>query len=291
MTTNVLTIHTTKFSAYLRLMRWDKPIGFFLLLWPTLWALWIAAQGVPDTKILIIFLLGVILTRSAGCVINDIADRHIDGHVARTRTRPLAAGTVSTTEALGLFMALCAMCLGLVLMLNKLTWLLAVFALFITMLYPFMKRYVDWPQAFLGIAFSWGVLMAFSAQLDTVPSIAWVLFGIAILWPIAYDTIYAMVDKEDDKKVGVRSTAILFGRFAGPIAIGLQVVMLGLLGWLGYALILGVIYYASLFIGLILCGYQAFLIRHHEPEGCFRAFLNSHWVGAVIFVGFALSYQ
>lgn len=280
----------TQLPHYLRLMRFDRPIGILLLLWPTLWALWIAARGFPNGEILFIFVLGVVLMRAAGCVINDFADRNFDYQVERTKLRPLTTGQVSTKEAIILFAILCLSSFFLVLFLNKLTILLSIFGVLIATIYPFMKRYTNLPQFVLGGAFAWGVPMAFAAELGAIPSIAWVLFLPAVLWPVAYDTEYAMVDRVDDVRAGVKSSAILFGRY-DRVFIGLfQMVMLFSLGYLGVLLQLGIWFYLSLLVAFALMFYQQILIRHREPSQCFRAFLNNNWVGFVIFVGIFLSF-
>ncbi len=279
-----------RLRQYVLLMRWHRPIGIYLLLWPTLWGLWIAGQGHPDPVIVFIFIFGVILMRSAGCVINDYADRQIDPKVRRTRDRPLATQTVSETEALILFAVLCLIAFGLVLFTNLLTILLSVIAVLLAMSYPFMKRYTYWPQAHLGLAFSWAIPMAFSAQTGTIPVLAWWLLMTNLLWTIAYDTLYAMVDREDDVLIGVKSTAILFGKL-DKIAIGiLHAVALLLLVWIGQQIQLGMIYDAGLLAASGLAIYQQWLIRDRDPARCFQAFLNNHWLGACIFVGIGGDY-
>ena len=276
-------------KKYLLLMRLHRPIGILLLLWPTLWALWIAGQGHPDLKVLIIFILGVVVMRSAGCVINDIADRNFDGHVERTKNRPLVTGQVSLREAVILFLLLCIVALLLVLQLNVFTIKLSFIGLALAIIYPFTKRYIYWPQFVLGLAFAWGVPMAFAAQLNTIPVIAWWVFLAAVLWPIAYDTMYAMADREDDKLIGIKSTALLFGQYDRLIIGFIQVLVLLLLLFIGWQLKLNFIYFISLLIALILVGYQQFLIKNREPKQCFRAFLNNNWFGLVVFLGFFIS--
>lgn len=274
-----------RLKQYAYLMRLHKPIGILLLLWPTLWALWLASAGTPSWKLLFIFITGVILMRSAGCVINDFADRHVDGQVRRTRDRPLAAGTVTVSEALILFVLLCLLALMLVLQLNRLTVIYAVIGAGLTVFYPFMKRFTHWPQVGLGFAFTWGVPMAFAAVQGSLCWQAWVLFFTALLWPIIYDTFYAMVDREDDRKVGIKSTAILFDQADRLITGLLQIFFLLALGVVGGVFQLGLLYYVCLVLVASLFAYQQYLIREQEPGACFRAFLNNQWVGVVIFIG------
>lgn len=284
------TLTLQKLIAYARLMRFHKPIGIALLLWPTLWALWIARQGIPDIKILIIFILGTIIMRSAGCVINDYADRNFDAHVARTRERPLATRQISPKEALVLFAILCLLALLLVLQLNRLTMALSVVALLLASIYPFTKRYTYWPQLFLGAAFAWSVPMAFAAQLNTVPSVTWLIYGIALLWPLYYDTLYAMADKEDDVKIGIKSTAILFGKHVRWILSILQAIILLLLVVVGFYFSLNLYYYLGL-IGAVAClFYQQHLMRKGDAQSYFKAFLNNNWLGLLVFMGIALNY-
>jgi 4-hydroxybenzoate polyprenyltransferase len=271
-------------------MRLHKPIGILLLLWPTLWALWIAAGGFPDLKVLIVFVLGVVLTRSAGCVINDYADRDIDKLVTRTRERPLTAGRVSTKEALVLFAALMLIAFALVLTMNRLTIAMSFVAVGLAAFYPFTKRFTQLPQFVLGLAFGWAVPMAFAAQTGQVPGVAWLILLATQLWAVIYDTMYAMVDRPDDLKVGIKSTAILFGAWDRHIMALTQCVMLGLLIAVGSLVDRGMFYYGGLAVASGLWIYQLFLIRHREPEACFRAFLNNQWVGAAIFAGLALDY-
>jgi 4-hydroxybenzoate polyprenyltransferase len=272
------------------LMRIDRPIGTLLLLWPALWALWIAGEGRPDPFVTLVFVLGVFIMRSAGCVINDYADRNLDPHVARTRGRPLAAGHVAPREALLLFLVLCLIAFALVLTLNRLTLLLSLAALPLTASYPFMKRFTYLPQVHLGVAFGWAVPMAFAAQTNGVPPVAWLILTGVVLWAVAYDTMYAMVDREDDIYVGVKSTAILFGELdrlmIGIVQLCFFVVML----LLGSQLELGPFYYSSLAIAGGLAVYQQYLIRERAPAACFKAFLNNNWLGAVIFVGLIAHY-
>ncbi len=267
------------------LMRLHRPIGILLLLWPTLWALWIAGQGRPDAHVFVVFVLGVVLMRSAGCVINDYADRDFDPHVARTRDRPIAAGRVSGREALMLFAALCLLAFALVLTLNRLTVLLSFVGAFLAATYPFLKRYTHLPQFYLGAAFGWGIPMAFAAQTGGVPPLAWVLFAANVFWAVAYDTAYAMVDREDDLKVGVKSTAILFGRHDRAMIFLFHVMTMILLVLAGTLAHLGLGYYAGLIVAFGLAVYQQRLMRRRDRDGCFRAFLNNNWLGAAVFAG------
>lgn len=280
----------SKIQALLQLIRFNKPIGTLLLLWPTLWALWIAAGGVPDLALLAIFVLGTFLTRSAGCIINDLADRHVDGAVARTSTRPLVTGAVSEKESIALFVALMLLAFLLVLLTNVLTIALSLVAVVLASSYPFMKRYTHLPQLVLGAAFSWGIPMAFAAQLGELPAALWLLYLGNLLWTVVYDTKYAMVDRDDDLKVGIKSTAILFGRHDRLIVAVLQVLCLLTLYLAGQAFGLGPYYMASLVVTAGLFGYHQYLIRERRPEACFKAFLHNNWVGIVIFLGIALHY-
>jgi len=276
-----------KLPHYARLMRLDKPIGILLLLWPTLWALWLAAKGTPSLKNLVIFSLGVLLMRSAGCVINDFADRKIDGRVARTNQRPLATGAVTSREALILFVVLCLASFGLVLCTDALTIKLSVGGLLLAASYPFMKRHTHLPQVVLGAAFAWGVPMAYAAETCKLDKNMWVIYCAVVLWTVAYDTFYAMVDRDDDLKIGVKSTAILFGEQDRVITGMLQAMMLYAMVLVGKAAELGWIYYIGLVVAAGLFSYQQVLIRYREREACFKAFLNNNWVGAAIFVGIA----
>lgn len=275
-------------APYLRLMRIDRPVGTLLLLWPTLAALWLAAQGVPPLGILAAFVVGTFLARSAGCVINDIADRKFDAHVARTRERPLATGEVSLTGALVLLGILALACLAVVLTLNRLAQALALGGALVATVYPFLKRWTHLPQAALGVAFSWGIPMAFAAVNGSVSGAAWLLFAASLVWIVAYDTIYAMVDRDDDSRIGIKSTAILFGRADRWIVAGLQLVAFVLLVGLGTVLTLGPAYYLALAAISGLFVYQQWLIRRREREPCFRAFGNNVWVGFALFVGTVL---
>lgn len=275
---------------YALLARLHKPIGIFLLLWPTLWALWIAAEGMPRSGVLIVFVLGVILMRSAGCVINDYADREIDPRVNRTKDRPIASGRVSPDEAMLLFMALCFSAFLLVLTMNTYTILLSLGGVLLAAIYPFMKRYTHMPQIVLGMAFGWAVPMAFAAQTNSVPKIAWLLYVVTVLWAVIYDTMYAMADRMDDLKIGVKSTAILFGD-ADKVIIGiLQVMMMFALYLIGQQAQFGGAYNIALSIAVILMIYQQYLIRYRQPALCISAFLNNNWLGAAIFIGIAVSY-
>jgi 4-hydroxybenzoate polyprenyltransferase len=271
-------------------MRLHRPIGIWLLLWPTLWALWIASAGQPDQKVFLIFVLGTIIVRSAGCVINDFADRKIDPHVARTADRPLATGEVAPIEALLLFAALMLIGLGLVLSLNSLTVTFAVAGAGITILYPFTKRFLSTPQFVLGIAFSWGVPMAFAATIDGVPRVGWLLFLATVIWVVVYDTQYAITDRPDDLKIGVRSTAILFGDMDRVFIAGLQALFLASLVLVGRSADLGVWYYGGLGAAAAFCLYQAFLIKDRDLVQSFRAFLNNAWLGGAVFAGILLDY-
>ena len=281
---------TSKTRAMLQLIRFDKPIGTLLLLWPTLWALWIAAEGVPDLDLLVIFLLGTFLTRSAGCIVNDLADRHVDGAVARTSGRPLVTGAVSVKEAVALFFTLMLLAFGLVLLTNTLTIQLSIVAVLLASTYPFMKRYTHLPQVVLGLAFSWGIPMAFTAQLNQLPPALWLLFLGNLWWIVAYDTKYAMVDREDDIHAGVKSTAILFGVYDRLAVAILQLLCLLTLYLAGREFSLGLYFKLSLIVAAAMFGYQQYLIRDRDRDACFRAFLHNNWVGLAIFVGIVLHY-
>ena len=279
-----------RLGHYGKLMRLDKPIGILLLLRPTLWGLWLAADGPPDMFILTVFVLGTVLMRSAGCVINDYADRNIDPHVVRTKNRPLATKAVSTKEALLLSAGLSLCAFLLILPLNRLTLELAVFALFLAASYPFTKRFFAMPQAYLGIAFSFGIPMAFAAQTGELPLIVWLLMAANLLWVIAYDTEYAMVDRDDDLKIGIKTSAITFGHFD---VMGIMLCHAGFLSiMIGIGLMqkLGLAYYVGLIAASGLIIYQYRLIRKRDPVLCFRAFLHNNWVGAVVFAGIVLGY-
>ncbi len=275
---------------YAKLMRIDKPIGIWLLLWPVLWALWLAGEGHPDQGLFVVFLLGVFVMRSAGCVLNDYADRKIDPYVERTRDRPIASGAVTPTEALVLFAALSLIAIGLATMLNRPAQLLAIVAAALTVAYPFIKRFVSIPQFVLGAAFGWAVPMVFAAQTGNTPQLAWLVFGVALIWAVIYDTFYAMVDREDDIKVGVKSTAILFGDVDLFVIAGLQVLMLLGLVLVGLGGALGFWYFAAVGIAACLMAYHLWLARDRQAAGCFAAFQHNHIIGLVIFVGIALHY-
>ena len=279
-----------KWLAIKLITRMDKPIGSYLLLWPTYWALWIASDGWPNLHLFIVFSLGVFVMRSAGCVINDLADMKIDGKVERTKGRPLISGIISKAEAINLFGLLIGIALGLVLTLTWSTIYLSVVALFLAASYPFMKRYTQLPQVVLGAAFSWGMIMAFSEIQGHIPTIAWLLFAANMLWTVAYDTMYAMVDRDDDFKIGVKSTAILFGEHDKRIIGFLQLLVLGLLFTVGEQLAFGWPYQLSLVITGGLFAYQQMLIINRERDKCFQAFLHNHWVGMVIFIGIMIEY-
>jgi 4-hydroxybenzoate polyprenyltransferase len=280
----------TRIDLYERLMRLDKPIGTLLLLWPTLWALWIAADGNPSWDALAVFVIGTLLMRSAGCVMNDIADRNFDPYVKRTRDRPIATGAVSVREAAALAAGLALAAFALVLTRNALTILLAFAALAIAASYPLFKRFFPIPQAYLGIAFGFGIPMAFAAVQGEVPALAWWLLGANILWAIAYDTEYAMVDRDDDLRLGLRSSAITFGRFEVAAVMVSYAAMLAILAWLGSGLGFGVAYYAGLAVAAVMMGVHYRWIRTRDRAACFRAFNHNNWVGGVIFAGLAVDY-
>jgi len=281
---------TYKFTALLQLIRFDKPIGTLLLLWPTLGALWIAAGGIPNVSLLLIFVAGTFLTRSAGCIVNDFADRKVDGEVARTSARPLVTGAVTEREAMALFVTLMLLAFVLVLFTNTLTIALSLAAVVLASSYPFMKRYTHLPQLVLGAAFSWGIPMAFAARLGELPAPLWLLYLGNLLWTVVYDTQYAMVDRDDDIKIGIKSTAILFGSLDRVIIGTLQLACLLVLYLAGEAFELGSCYHASLLVTAALFAYHQYLIRNREPQACFKAFLHNNWVGLVIFLGIALDY-
>ncbi|MCC8465504.1 4-hydroxybenzoate octaprenyltransferase [Photorhabdus bodei] len=280
----------SKWQAYCRLVRIDKPIGALLLLWPTFWALWIAGKGIPDMHILLIFTVGVFLMRAAGCAINDFADRKFDGYVERTKTRPLPSGAISEKESKILFVVLALVSFGLVLTLNKMAIWLSVVGLALAWLYPFVKRFSHLPQFVLGAAYGWAVPMGFAAVSESLPLECWLLFLVNIFWSVIYDTQYAMIDRNDDLKIGVKSTAILFGRFDKLIIGLLQLAMLLVLVLVGYMMNLGGIYYWSLLLAGTLFIYQQKLIAGRERELCFQAFLNNNYVGLVLFLGIFFSY-
>ena len=277
-----------KCGYYFQLMRFHKPIGILLLLWPTLWALWSASHGFPSLKNLFIFTFGVIVMRAAGCVINDIADRQFDLHVSRTQLRPITTGKISVKQAMYLFIFLCLLAFILVLQTNALTIILAFCAVITAITYPFMKRYTHWPQLILGIAYSFSIPMAFAATINTVPFIAIILMMANIAWTIAYDTEYAMTDRPEDVKIGIKSTAILFGQYDRWMIGLFQTIFIVLLISIGIVEKLSVIYCIAIICAVILLLYQQYLIAHRIPENCFRAFLNNQWVGIIIFASIFL---
>jgi 4-hydroxybenzoate polyprenyltransferase len=279
-----------KWLAIQSITRMDKPIGTYLLLWPTYWALWIASDGWPNMHLLLVFSLGVFIMRSAGCVINDYADRKIDGKVGRTKNRPLVNGMMSNIEAINLFGILIGMALGLVLTLSWPTIYLSVVAVLLAVLYPFMKRYTQLPQIVLGAAFSWGIIMVFAEAQGEVPLVAWLLFAANLCWTVSYDTIYAMVDREDDLKIGIKSTAILFAENDKRIIGFLQVVTVALLWLVGDLLAFGWPYQLCLIASAGLFSYQQLLIINRDRKKCFQAFLHNHWVGMVVFLGVLFEY-
>jgi len=281
---------TERIQTYAQLMRLDKPIGILLLLWPMLWGLWFAAQGLPDWHILLIFVLGTVLMRSAGCVINDFADRDIDPHVERTKNRPMAAGRVSKKEALLLAAGLSLIAFLLIQPLNRLTILLSVPALFLAGTYPFTKRFFAMPQAYLGIAFSFGIPMAFAAQTDSLPPIIWVLMLANLFWVIAYDTAYAIVDKPDDLKIGIKTSAITLGHFDVAGVMACHACFIAIMAAIGQLQHMSAAYYAGLAAATALIGYQYTLIRNRDRALCFKAFLHNNWVGMAVFAGIALDF-
>ncbi len=274
-----------KWQAIKQITRLDKPIGTYLLLWPTYWALWIACDGWPNAHLLLVFTLGVVVMRSAGCVINDFADRHVDGQVERTQQRPLVSGLITSQEAISLFGFLLGIALTLVSTLSWYAISLSVVAVVLAMVYPFMKRFTHLPQVVLGAAFSWGMIMAFAEAKGEIPPVAWLLFSANLLWTVAYDTMYAMVDRDDDIRIGVKSTAILFGENDKRIIGFLQLATLGLLFTVGEILAFGWPYHLSLVMVGGLFSYQQMLIAGRDRELCFKAFLNNHFVGLVVFIG------
>lgn len=277
-------------QAYWVLTRMHKPIGILLLLWPMYWALWIASAGKPKPLVFVVFTLGVVLMRSAGCVINDYADRKIDLHVSRTKDRPIASGQVHKHEALQLFAVLILVAFLLVLLMNSFTVWLSFGGVFLAALYPFMKRHTYLPQVFLGAAFGWAVPMVFAAQTNEVPPIAWLLFTAALIWAVVYDTMYAMVDREEDLKIGVKSTAILFAELDKMFIGFFQILLLIALVAIGQREELGMVYFAGVFVALVLSVYQQFLIREREPAKCMEAFLNNNWLGLSVFLAIAVDY-
>lgn len=279
-----------RLDAYERLMRLDKPIGALLLLWPTLSALWLAANGAPTGSLLLIFVVGTLVMRSAGCAMNDWADRDFDAHVARTSQRPLAAGVIAPWEALAVAAVGAFFAFLLVLFTNRTTILWSIPAIAITIAYPFCKRFFALPQAFLGIAFSFGMPMAYAAVQNRVPPLAWMLLVINLFWVVAYDTEYAMVDRADDVKIGIRTSALTFGR-ADILAVGAcYAIYLAGMAWIGRIHPLGPIYFCGLGVALLLAIYHLWIIRGRDPAACFRAFLGNHWLGLAVFAGVALDY-
>ncbi|MCU7813962.1 MAG: 4-hydroxybenzoate octaprenyltransferase [Candidatus Thiodiazotropha sp. (ex Rostrolucina anterorostrata)] len=275
---------------YALLVRLHRPIGILLLLWPTLWALWIAGDGMPPWGIVLVFIAGVAIMRSAGCAINDYADREFDGHVARTQSRPIAAGLVSPSEAVVVFLVLALLAACLLIFLNWPTRIMSLVALLLATIYPFMKRFTHLPQIMLGAAFGWAVPMAFMALTESIPLVAWLVFISAVIWALIYDTQYAMVDREDDLKIGVKSSAILFGRYDNLIVGLLQVIMIGLLLVVGVLSARGGLYYMGVMLGAVLFAYQQWLSRERESQACFEAFLNNNIFGMVIFISLMLDY-
>ncbi|MCU7940353.1 MAG: 4-hydroxybenzoate octaprenyltransferase [gamma proteobacterium symbiont of Bathyaustriella thionipta] len=279
-----------RLHQYYLLMRMDRPIGTWLLLWPTFWALWIAAEGIPPLSIMLIFALGVFVMRSAGCVINDYADRNIDKHIERTRNRPITSGKVTPREALGLFFVCIIIAFILVLFLNLYTILLSIIALALAAIYPFMKRYTHYPQIVLGMAFSWAIPMGFAAQLGSIPVVAWTLYGVTILWIVSYDTMYAMADREEDLKIGVKSTAIIFADNDKLMIALLQIAFTVGMFYIAWQVQAGLFFYLGILVSILFSIYQQYLIRHSDKKHCFQAFLNNHWLGMVIFIGIFLNY-
>lgn len=281
---------TEKLTAIKQITRMDKPIGTYLLLWPTYWALWIASDGWPSLHMLVIFSLGVFLMRSAGCIINDYADRKVDGEVKRTQNRPLVTGALSGSEALQLFATFILLAFSLVLTLSDYTIMLSVVAVFLAASYPFMKRITHFPQVVLGAAFSWGMIMAFAQEQGQIPVVAWLLFTANVIWTVAYDTMYAMVDRDDDVRIGVKSTAVIFGENDKRIILFLQLMTLALLFTVGDILAFGWPYQLSLVIAAGFFCYQQILIAGRDRDRCFQAFLNNHYVGLIVFVGVTIEY-
>jgi 4-hydroxybenzoate polyprenyltransferase len=280
-----------RLTQYAVLTRLNRPIGILLLMWPTLISLWVAAGGLPDLKILVVFVLGVVLMRSAGCAINDYADRHIDGSVSRTKNRPMVSGKVSEKEALMVFVSLSVCAFGLVLLMNKLTIMMSIAGVILAASYPFMKRYHFLPQVHLGAAFGWTVPMAFTAQANELTPVTWLLFFATVLWTTAYDTMYAMADREDDLKIGVKSTAILFGPLDKKIIGIIQAMLIMNLLLIGQRAELGGFYYTGVVAASVFAAWQQYLIKDRDPQQCFQAFLNNNWFGMSIFTGVVLDYQ
>jgi len=278
-------------KPYIQLMRLDRPIGILLLLWPTLSALWIAAEGLPDITVLVVFILGVILMRSAGCAINDFADREIDGSVWRTQNRPLATGELTARQAIYVFIGMALVAFILVSLLNTLTIWLSLGGVFLAATYPFMKRYTYFPQIYLGMAFGWAIPMAFAAQTNSVPVMAWLLFLANIIWTTMYDTFYAMADREDDLLAGVKSTAVLFGDDDLIIQGMMQVAYIFVMVLIGVQLEMSFIFYLGLCVAGGLFAYQQFLAKDRQPQRCLQAFLNNNWVGLAIFLSLVIHYS
>ncbi len=279
-----------RLEQYSLLIRLDRPIGIYLLLWPTLWALWIAAKGMPDPLVLFVFVSGVFLMRSAGCAINDFADRDIDPHVARTKDRPLAAGRISSKEALVVFLSLSITAFALVLLMNTLTIYMSFVGVVLAASYPFAKRFHYMPQVHLGAAFGWAAPMAFTAQANEITAVTWLIFMATVLWATAYDTMYAMADREDDLKIGVKSTAILFGEADKIIIALLQILLIFDLILIGRSSELGLFYYLGLGVASGLSIYQQFLIKDRDRQKCVQAFINNNWFGLAVFVGIFVDY-
>jgi 4-hydroxybenzoate polyprenyltransferase len=282
--------HWPRIRPFIELTRLNKPVGIYLLLWPTLWALWIAAQGIPDLSLIVIFTLGVIFMRSAGCVINDYADRKVDGHVERTINRPLVTGAVTNKQAIIVFFCLLTAAFVLVLFTNTLTIQLSFAGAVLAAIYPYMKRHTHLPQIFLGAAFSWAIPMAFAAQADELPKYVWLIYIANLSWTVAYDTMYAMVDRDDDIKIGVKSTAILFADADKVMIAVMQGIAIFCLFLLGSELSLNAFYYLGLLVAVGLMAYQQWLIRARDKAGCFAGFINSHWVGVAVWLGLVLTY-
>jgi len=279
-----------KWNALWRLMRFDRPIGILLLLWPTMWALWIAGAGSPSSKNILIFCTGVVLMRAAGCIMNDVADRDFDPHVERTRSRPLASGELTVRQALITFIVVMLLAFGLVLMTNALTIRLAFAGAVLASTYPFFKRWTHFPQVVLGLAFGWGIPMAFAAETGQIASAAWLILLINVIWSVIYDTLYAMVDRDDDVSIGLKSTAIMFGSFDLLILRLLKIVMIALLLLLGMKLQFSWPWFAGVAVAAILFAWQQFRVRHRDRDACFKAFLNNNWVGVAIWVGLLAAY-
>jgi 4-hydroxybenzoate polyprenyltransferase len=279
-----------KWNALWRLMRFDRPIGILLLLWPTLWALWIAGDGSPSTKNILIFCTGVVLMRAAGCIMNDVADRDFDPHVERTRCRPLASGELTVREALIAFFVVMLLAFGLVLMTNVLTIKLAFAGAVLASTYPFFKRWTHFPQVILGLAFGWGIPMAFAAETGQIASVAWLILLINVIWSVIYDTLYAMVDREDDVSIGLKSTAIMFGRSDLLIIRVLKILMIALLVLLGLKLQFSWPWFAGVAIAGVLFARQQYLVRNRDRDACFNAFLNNNWVGVAVWTGLLATY-